>query len=392
MLIISLFLLLFTISPSHAFKLGDIIKIADSQVNKYPEIDNRRIYFHTGSSPLAPLETADDFALRSTELSKQTVERTLTLGAANKIIGLADGIINVKYQVQDGVNNALRDTFTGFFEYQRRKTSEEILNSNLQAHIDCINFLNEDLSNSAADSNLIVILEKIAKTGLAENTFSFLQKITLLLLILSTMFKILDIAFFKSNSTSTQKETNKFTDLFSSLFFTITLLLILDNIWDFIFKGFSVINNGFSSLINTETLGFSIFSNHETLLIESWTAILNNYGYFPGLILAFLDSISQFIFVISLLNSIILVIFAKIFSPIFLLNNLNKNPFGIFSYSLKILLGISILPFGFNLLYKILSEISFNNLSYFIYICFSILSLLLLSIIQIFFIFRLKKQ
>jgi hypothetical protein len=387
-----LFLLLFSLisSPGHAFKIGDIIRIADGQVNKYPEIDNRRIYFHTGSSPLAPLETPDDFILRSTELSKQTIERTFTLGAANKIIGLADGIINVKYQVQDGVNNALRDTFTGFFEYQRRKTSQEILNSNLQAHIDCINFLNEDLTNSSTDTNLMIILEKIMRTPLAESTFSFLQKIILLLLVLSSMFKVLDIAFFKSNSKSTEKDTNEFKSLFSSLFLSIALLLMLDNIWEFIFNGFSLINNGFNSLLNNESLGFSIFHNHETLLIESWTAILNNYGYFPGLILAFIDSISQFIFIISLLGSIILVIFAKVFSPIFLLNN--KNPFSIFTYSLKILLGVSILPFGFNFLYKILSEFSFNNLSYFIYICFSILSLLLLSVIQIFFIFKLKKQ
>ena len=390
MLIIFLFLFSLISSPSHAFKIGDIIRMADGQVNKYPEIDNRRIYFHTGSSPLAPLETPDDFILRSTELSKQTIERTFTLGAANKIIGLADGIINVKYQVQDGVNNALRDTFTGFFEYQRRKTSEEILNSNLQAHIDCINFLNEDLTNSSTDTNLMIILEKIIKTPLAESTFSFLQKIILVLLILSNMFKILDIAFFKSNSKSTQKDNHEFKSLFSSLFLSIALLLMLDNIWEFIFNGFSLINNGFNSLLNNEVLGFSIFHNHETLLIESWTAILNNYGYFPGLILAFIDSVSQFIFIISLLGSIILVIFAKVFSPIFLLNN--KNLFSIFTYSLKILLGVSILPFGFNFLYKILSEFSFNNLSYFIYICFSILSLLLLSVIQIFFIFKLKKQ
>jgi hypothetical protein len=390
MLIISLLLFLLISSPGHAFKIGDIIRIADGQVNKYPEIDNRRIYFHTGSSPIAPLETPDDFILRSTELSKQTIERTFTLGAANKIIGLADGIINVKYQVQDGVNNALKDTFTGFFEYQRRKTSEEILNSNLQAHIDCINFLNEDLTNSSTDTNLMIILEKIIKTPLAESTFSFLQKIILILLILSSMVKILDIAFFKSNAKSTQKDNNEFKSLFSSLFLSIALLLMLDKIWEFIFNGFSLINNGFNSLLNNEVLGFSIFHNHETLLIESWTAILNNYGYFPGLILAFIDSVSQFIFIISLLGSSILVIFAKVFSPIFLLNN--KNPFSIFSYSLKILLGVSILPFGFNFLYKILSEFSFNNLSYFIYICFSILSLLLLSVIQIFFIFRLKKQ
>jgi hypothetical protein len=390
MLILLLLPFLLISSPSHAFKIGDIIRIADGQVNKYPEINNRRIYFHTGSSPLAPLETPDDFILRSTELSKQTIERTFTLGAANKIIGLADGIINVKYQVQDGVNNALKDTFTGFFEYQRRKTSQEILNSNLQAHIDCINFLNEDLTNSSTDTNLMIILEKIIKTPLAENTFSFLQKIILILLILSSMFKILDIAFFKSSPKTAHQDTNEFKNLFSSLFLTISLLLMLDSIWDFIFKGFSLINNGFNSLLNNESLGFSLLNNHETLLIESWTAILNNYGYFPGLILAFIDSVSQFIFIISLLGSIILVIFAKVFSPIFLLNN--KNPFSIFAYSLKILLGISILPFGFNFLYKILSEFSFNNLSYFIYICFSILSLLLLSVIQIFFIFKLKKQ
>jgi hypothetical protein len=204
------------------------------------------------------------------------------------------------------------------------------------------------------------------------------------------MFKILDIAFFKSNSKSIQKDNHEFKSLFSSLFLSIALVLMLDKIWEFIFSGFSLINNGFNSLLNNESLGFSIFHNHETLLIESWTAILNNYGYFPGLILAFIDSVSQFIFIISLLGSIILVIFAKVFSPIFLLNN--KNPFSIFAYSLKILLGVSILPFGFNFLYKILSEFSFNNLSYFIYICFSILSLLLLSVIQIFFIFKLKKQ
>lgn len=387
-------LLFFTLStPVEAFKWGDIIRIAESQSIGYPETHEKRIYFYTGGSPLAAIETPDDQILRSTELSKQTIERTFTLGAANKIIGMADGVINVKYQVQDGVNNALKDTFMGFFEYQRRKTSEEILNSNLKAHLDCIKFLNEELlNNDFHNSSSIALLNNILSMPLAKNTFSFLQKIVLVLLILISSLKILDIAFLNSNTANEYSQKNNFKDFFRNLFFTLILLMTLDSIWKFIFHGFKLINSGFQAILENDSLEFSIFYNHESILAESWMSILNSYGYFPALILAFSDSISQFIFIISLLSSLVLIIFAKIFSPLLILNNLKKSSLSIFSYSSKILLSISILPFSFNFLHKIFSQLSVNNLSSFIYICFSILSLLLLSIIQIFFIFKIGKR
>jgi len=388
-ILIHLFIALaLSLNPGLAFKLGDIIKIADSQVNQYPEVENRLIHFHTGSSPLAALENPEDHILRSTELSKQTLERTFTLAAANKIIGLADGFINVKYQVQDGVNNALKDTFIGFFEYQRRKTSEEILNSNLKAHIDCVNFLNQDLEMSSAN-NPLSLINRVFSLSIIQEIFLFLKKLSLSLFILIIMFKILNVLINK-----TQKDNSEigFDKVFRHSLVQLSLLILLEVLWDWIFKAFRIISEGIINILNNDDPIFSFFYNHEDMLIESWTAILNLYGYFPALILAFIDSIAQFIFIMSFLSSILLIILVKTFSPLVLIMPQREQiSLNIFFYAILLLSSLSLLPLAHSILYKILSEISFNSFGHFIYISFSILSLLFLSLIQGFFIFKFKK-
>ncbi len=388
-ILIHLFIALaLSLNPGLAFKLGDIIKIADSQVNQYPEVENRLIHFHTGSSPLAALENPEDHILRSTELSKQTLERTFTLAAANKIIGLADGFINVKYQVQDGVNNALKDTFIGFLEYQRRKTSEEILNSNLKAHIDCVNFLNQDLEMSSAN-NPLSLINRVFSLSIIQEIFLFLKKLSLSLFILIIMFKILNVLINK-----TQKDNSEigFDKVFRHSLVQLSLLILLEVLWDWIFKAFRIISEGIINILNNDDPIFSFFYNHEDMLIESWTAILNLYGYFPALILAFVDSIAQFIFIISFLSSILLIILVKTFSPLVLIMPQREQiSLNIFFYAILLLSSLSLLPLAHSILYKILSEISFNSFGHFIYISFSILSLLFLSLIQGFFIFKFKK-
>jgi len=388
-ILIHLFIALaLSLNPGLAFKLGDIIKIADSQVNQYPEVENRLIHFHTGSSPLAALENPEDHILRSTELSKQTLERTFTLAAANKIIGLADGFINVKYQVQDGVNNALKDTFIGFFEYQRRKTSEEILNSNLKAHIDCVNFLNQDLEMSSAN-NPLSLINRVFSLSIIQEIFLFLKKLSLSLFILIIMFKILNVLINK-----TQKDNSEigFDKVFRHSLVQLSLLILLEVLWDWIFKAFRIISEGIINILNNDDPIFSFFYNHEDMLIESWTAILNLYGYFPALILAFVDSIAQFIFIMSFLSSILLIILVKTFSPLVLIMPQREQiSLNIFFYAILLLSSLSLLPLAHSILYKILSEISFNSFGHFIYISFSILSLLFLSLIQGFFIFKFKK-
>ena len=380
--------LILNINPAFAFKLGDIIKIADSQVNQYPEVENRLIHFHTGSSPLAALESPEDHILRQTDLSKQTIERTFTLAAANKIIGLADGFINVKYQVQDGVNGALKDTFIGFFEYQRRKTSEEILNSNLKAHIDCVNFLNQDLESSSGNSPLNLI-NRVFSLSIIEDIFLFLKKLSLSLFILIIMFKILSVLI---NKAENEQNAGSLDTVFRHSILQLSVLILIELIWDWVFKAFRIISEGVINILNNDDPVFSFFYNHEDMLIESWTAILNLYGYFPALILAFADSIAQFIFILSFLSSILLIVLAKTFSPLILIMPQKKQlSLNIFLYAILLLSSLSLLPLAHSILYKVLSEINFSSFGHFIYISFSILSLLFLSLIQCLFIFKFKK-
>lgn len=208
--------------------LGELGDIIGKQFNAYPEVYDKRISFYTGKSPLAAIETPEDYILRSTELSKQSIERALTLAGANKILGMADGIINVKYQVQDGVNNALKDTFMGFFEYQRRKASEEILNGNIKSHLTCMHFFTQQ----EASGNLMALLIKILDLSVIKNAYSYLKKIVLLLFIVFSFFKILDILHSPNSGDRIDRKT--FQGFFFSLLFTLLIFLYLDALWDLV--------------------------------------------------------------------------------------------------------------------------------------------------------------
>lgn len=141
--------------------------------------------------------------------------------------------------------------------------------------------------------------------------------------------------------------------------------------------------NSFSSILSPSLAWGGIFDSHESILINSWIGILNAYGYFPAVILAFSDSLLQLLFMLSLGLTFLIIIFIKVFSPLFLLMNFHKRSCSIWPYACKMLLGLSFLPFSYQLLDGIISEMSLGiNIDLF-YIACSILSLLLLIFIQI---------
>lgn len=203
------------------------------------------------------------------------------------------------------------------------------------------------------------------------------------------MFKILSVLI---NKAENEQNAGSLDTVFRHSILQLSVLILIELIWDWVFKAFRIISEGVINILNNDDPVFSFFYNHEDMLIESWTAILNLYGYFPALILAFADSIAQFIFILSFLSSILLIVLAKTFSPLILIMPQKKQlSLNIFLYAILLLSSLSLLPLAHSILYKVLSEINFSSFGHFIYISFSILSLLFLSLIQCLFIFKFKK-
>jgi len=268
----------------------------------------------------------------------------------------------------------------GFFEYQRRKASEEILNGNIKSHLTCMHFFTQE-EGWGNSGGLIALLIKVLDLSVINNAYLCLKKVVLLLFIIFSFFKILDILYSPNSEHITEQKS--FQGFFLALFFTLMALLYLDLIWDLVLKAFLLLSNGFSSMLAPSLPWGGVFDSHESILVSSWIGILNAYGYFPAVILAFSDSFLQLLFMLSLGISLLILIFVKVFSPLFLLINFHKKSWSIWNYGCKMLLGLSFLPFSYQLLNGIISEMSLGiNVDLF-YIACSILSLLLLIFIQI---------
>ena len=159
-IILILLILLSSISPSYAdFK--DIFP-EDQYVYQYPEDKNKKIEVNTVRSPLEYTDNEIDQIKKSIENFKSALpagaEELFTEVGFNKF-SLGTGLINVTYQVRNGVKYALKDTLSGFPEYERRKATEEILNSNIRSHRITNKFLTgSSINNTNPNDNFASIL------------------------------------------------------------------------------------------------------------------------------------------------------------------------------------------------------------------------------------------
>ncbi len=108
----------------------------------YPEERNKEIKVKKAESPLnqrnierekAPLEKDIE------ELDEKFKEAVAAVGY-NKF-SLGTGMVDVTFQVRNGVRYALEDTFSGYAEFQRRQVLEEVLNANSRANATTTEFL-----------------------------------------------------------------------------------------------------------------------------------------------------------------------------------------------------------------------------------------------------------
>ena len=89
-----LILLCLNSAPAFAFNIGDIFnditKRLGNKISIYPEVSKQKIFFKTGRSPLAPIETINDNLQREGQKAIQSVDRGRVAATSNKIVGLQE--------------------------------------------------------------------------------------------------------------------------------------------------------------------------------------------------------------------------------------------------------------------------------------------------------------
>lgn len=350
-------ILLLSQIPVLAFPLDDLIDNINNKIKTYPEVRERKIHFKTGKSPLAALETIEDKTKREFEKAKQSQERIVTIGAANKIVGLADGFINVKFQVQDGIKNALKDVFIGYPEYQRRKITEEITNANINSHINLLDFVYQfDFSDYF--SNLY--LQKNSITH--EQIYNKLKQISFSLVILVTLIKLIESFFIKENVARERIEL-----IIKKSILCLLLLITLDQIWSLVLKSCLFLGEYINN-INTFVENKLSYINLTQNLISSWESLLNRIGYFPALILSLIDTCSHFIFYSVIAFTSLVLVIIKLSSPLLIITELFNNSKSInlnyFLLFIKLIFLFMLFPLFIKINYSIANSIDISGLKY----------------------------
>ncbi len=351
--------------------------------NQYPEEENKKIDVYKEKSPLEYTSQETDFIETITDLFDNSivgeVREQVTNFGFNKF-SLGTGAVDVTFQVKNGVKYAIKDTLAGYPEYQRRKTTEEILNSNLNSHINTEKFISGnqedsdifnlgnlfggilsnfgDFSNyfNFDHSNLVLITQNLLEKRVCQDLFNFFQVIAYILLTLFTTMRV-----FK-NIKPTEQHHESYSQIIYDSLVCLLLISFLGPILDIIIEMITLIQAGIHSIIETNfiDLGLDYFS-----LERSWENISNHIGYMPALILSIIDSISQVFVYFFVIGLIIFIILGKIISPLWALTimfpSLKQSFFeNLFKWS-KCLFSLTLIPLIF-LLIKLLAQ-EFNDVN-----------------------------
>lgn len=308
------------------------------------------------------------------------------IGSANSIVSnkfeLGTGVVDVTQQVRKGVKTALKETFTGFAEHQRRKMTEEFLNSNFYSHklgnefllgvikapnslIDNIfNWFQKDFSNP----NLVELIRKIISQDQIQSLHETFKTISWkLLIVLSLLFTFKQII----NNSLTKNFLLRIIGAYC-------LIANIGMLIDVSLSLFSLISNFCSEQINLDLDSIN--------LAQSWEKLANQIGYMPTMILSVIDILSQFLAYFFLIAIVIYIIICKILSPFAAVclidRDLSKLLISSSKFFLKLLIILVLIP----LVYLIINYIGieFSDLGlYFLEIVISISSFLVLPLIII---------
>lgn len=249
--------------------------------------------------------------------------------AYNKITGFSNGIIDVTNQVRTGVKAAIKETFGGYAEYQRRKQVEEIANSTFQNRklmgdlflrnnnekLDYDNpfrsFLNiwDVFQEKTYNYQLI---RAVSNRRVIKNIRDLVKTIALVILSLLVVVKILSAI--KEGMSIQESFTKPVMIVIFAIFGIVTGDLFL-----------SINVNLLNKLARVFTLVLSDFQIQNNLsLDDTWTAYAGSFGYFPTLILSVFDMISQIFIGFFYIALIAYIVFGLIFYPLWIVVSIFK--------------------------------------------------------------------
>ncbi len=371
---------------------------------KYPEEKNKAIKIKKDISKLDSAsqnrsQIEDFFNQYNIDPSGDIMEQVTKFGF-NKF-SMGTGLVDVTFQVKNGVEYALKDTLGGYPEYQRRKITEEMLNANFRSHKLTNNFLigtsNQHSDNNVIDfivdvfniftgeangdilaksqvPSLIQTIKLINNKSVIQEIYHFFQNIAYALLGLITML----IVFQRLSRNEFHWEYSVSNPLINSLGAALVIALVGD-LLDFIIRIISTMNSAIISAI------FEIFNSPYSLdyteLAHSWQALVNQIGYMPGLVLSIIDTLAQFFVYFFIAGLILSIVIGKILSPLWGLalvsESLKSNSINSFIQWSKSLLVVVLIPVTYLVIKFIIQEFSNLNL-YFLEVSLSIASFLYL--------------
>jgi len=339
-----------------------------NHLGQYPEEANKEINIYTGQSPLEYKTNEIDQIQKAWDLISQPIPTELDeifkKAVFNKF-NFGTGLVDVTFQVKDGVKYALKDSLAGYAEYQRRKTTEEMLNANIHSHLITSSFLTSisssqeyhgwgswldglwnifgvdnpiDTGNKFGPS-LLQIAQTIAQQPAILQVQKLFQALAISLLLAFYILVVL-----KRLGT----DANNWFYVISQPLLTLVMVIILINfsaaILDFCFNFARILQEALNLLVNEF---IDVDYKHESLK-HSWQLLANTIGYMPAQVLAWLDVISQFLVYFFVTGLILFLVAGKIFCPLWtlaLMSNTLKSSFYIsFLNWLKILLLLTIIP------------------------------------------------
>jgi hypothetical protein len=286
---------------------------------------------------------------------------------------LGTGLINVTYQVRNGVRYALKDVLAGYPEYQRRKMTEEVLNSNINSHIitnefltgssfnsdsysisprifdNLLNFIFGSDLNSGNNPNLLITTHNISQKHLITKLHSLFARIAYILLVLLTSLAIL-----KRLTESSFGFNYSFLEPLGQALIAVIAIIMSSFFLDWILRLAIVIQMMSNKIIED----FFIQSNRYRTLAETWQDFANNIGYMPAQLLSYIDVLAQCFVYFFIAGLILHVIIGIIISPIWGLgiisNNLRSSAYNSLINWSKTVLVIALIP----ILYTIVKFIS----------------------------------
>ncbi len=415
-ILLSIFLLITSSEAKADFDLGAIwAAIAQPSDKPYAEDSNKQIQIYKGYSPLKvsrPLAAPEEAVEISEEINK-AAHQVATVGLNKMVAGT--GFVDVTFQVRDGVRYAMEDTFTGYAEYQRRKTLEEILNANAAASSITTQFLmistglkeesfglmifedlkdifddyfafpeyttysSEPLWRDARHHDMLQVSKNIIDKSIIKDLNGLIAGVAASILVLVFGFSV------------AQRMTNShagFSHVVSEPLMQkiTTMIMIFASYYalHLCFDAAYFLNSNLHQFINNNGLDLSSIISIEALN-NSWENISNTIGYFPALILSVVNMLAQIFVYIYIAGLLLQVILGFIISPLWAMatgvEGIEAAGIAPLLSWLKALLTLNFIPIIYMVFALINNELAGLNMDI-LNIAFSISALLLLPMVS----------